>query len=369
MGKAGKTAAKLPKYTDDSGREYFFDNAKFLLILLVVLAHSIAPMKSDHDSAKGIWVLINSFHMACFIFMSGYFSKSFIKENGEVKLQRPFTYIMYYLFTQAGVMLFKIFVLGDSDTDLTVLVPMPALWYLMCMVIWYTVLPYAAKLKPVVVMVGAFVLGLLIGYDKKAGGVLSVSRAVVHFPFFMLGYYFKKEWLFKYRNKWTQILSVFVIFGYLAFAYFNYDHIATRILECSYNYYSAKLKHFKSFPVMWVNRMIFYANAVVLCWAFLMLVPRVKTFFTKFGARTLQVYIIHRLLYFCETDFEWFKLPFFNTYGVPKMLLTAAAVTFVLSLKPFEYPFILISKIKIAPFLKAATKLNEKNSNSKRKQT
>ena len=94
MGKTKTTAKKLPVYTDERGREYFFDNAKFLLILLVVLAHAIAPMKSDHDSAKAIWTLINSFHMSCFIFMSGFFAKSYIKKDGEVKLQRLFTYIM-----------------------------------------------------------------------------------------------------------------------------------------------------------------------------------------------------------------------------------------------------------------------------------
>ncbi len=361
MGKTKTTAKKLPVYTDERGREYFFDNAKFLLILLVVLAHAIAPMKSDHDSAKAIWTLINSFHMSCFIFMSGFFAKSYIKKDGEVKLQRLFTYIMYYLFAQAGVMIFKFFILGDKDVGLTVLVPLPALWYLMCMVMWYTVLPYAAKLKPVVVLVGAVLLGLLVGYDTKAGGMLSVCRAVTHFPFFMLGYYFKKEWIFKYRNKWTQIISVLVIVAYFAIAYFFYDHIATRMLECSYNYYNAKLKHFTAFPVMWVNRFIFYVNAVILCAAFLMLVPRIKTFFTRFGARTLQVYIIHRLIYFCETEYNWFKLPFFDKYGIPKMMIIAVALTFILSLKPFEIPFKLIAKIKIDPLLKSASDVHKKD--------
>ena len=359
MGKIAKPEKTAPKYTDERGREFFFDNAKFILILLVVLAHSIAPMKTDHDSAKALWTLINSFHMSCFIFMTGYFAKSFIK-NGEIKIQRLFTYIMYYLFAQGGVMLFEIFVLGEKDISLTVLIPRPALWYLMCMVMWYSVLPFVTKLKPAAVVVGAVILGLLIGYDTKAGGLLSVSRAVTHFPFFMLGYYFKKEWLFKYRNKWTQIISVFVILVFLGFFYFCYDHIATRMLECSYNYYNAKLKYFTAFPVMWVNRLIFYINAVLLCSAFLMLVPRVKTFFTRFGARTLQVYIIHRLIYFCETEYNWFKLPFFDNFGVPKMLLIAAIVTIILSLKPFEYPFMLIAKIKIDPLLRSTAEQSKK---------
>ncbi len=352
MGISEPVPSKLSKYTDDKGRDYFFDNAKFILILFVVLAHSIAPLKSAHDSAKAIWILLNSFHMSCFIFMSGYFAKSYIGKDGTVKYQRLFTYIMYYVFAQAAMTLFEYFVLGDKDIQISIFVPRPALWYLLSMILWFTVLPFVSKFKVPVVIIGAFMAGLLVGYDQKAGGFLSICRAVNHFPFFMAGYYFKKDWLFKYRNVWTRLLSLAVILSFLAFAFFKYDIIATRIIECSYNYKGAKLKLFTAAPVMWVNRLIFYIVAAILCAAFLTLVPRTKTFFTKFGSRTLQVYIIHRFLYFCETEYEWFKLPFFDNFGVYKMMAIAVIITFILSLKPFEYPFNWIAKIKIAPLLK-----------------
>ena len=103
---------------------------------------------------------------------------------------------------------------------------------------------------------------------------------------------------------------------------------------------------------MWINRLLFYVLAIVLCAAFLTLVPRVKTFFTRFGARTLQVYVIQAFIYPCEKKFLWYKLPFFESYGVPKMMVIATAVTFILSLKIFEYPFIGIAKIKLNPLLK-----------------
>ena len=345
-------ANRLPKYTDNKGREYFFDNAKFILILFVVLAHSIAPLKSAHDTAKAIWILFNSFHMSCFIFISGYFAKSYISKDGNIKYQRLFTYIMYYIFAQVAMTIFEYFVLGYKDIDISVFIPRPALWYLMCMILWFTILPYVSKLKIPIVIIGAFVIGLLVGYDSKAGGFLSICRAVTHFPFFITGYYFKKDWLFKFRNKWTQLLSVTVILSFLVFAFFKYDIIATRILECSYNYNGSKLKIFTELPVMWINRLIFYIIAAILCAAFLNLVPRTKMFFTRFGSRTLQVYILHRFLYFCETEYEWFKLPFFDNYGVYKMMAIAVIITFVLSLKPFEYPFKWIAKIKIDPLLK-----------------
>lgn len=351
MEKTEKTVKKLPKYTDDRGREYFFDNAKFILIVFVVLAHAIAPMKDGHDLVKAIWILLNSFHMACFIFISGYFAKNYIKKDGSVKMQRLFTYLMYYLFCQVAMTIFEIFVLGHK-VDISVFLPRPALWYLLCMILWFTILPYVSKIKIPVAIACAVVFGLLVGYDAKAGGMLSLCRAVTHFPFFLVGFYFKKEWLFKFRNKWTQMLSALILIGFGVFFYFNYKLVATRILECSYNYNGAKLVLFTGAPWRWINRLLFYVIAVILCAAFLTLVPRIKLFFTRFGSRTLQVYIIHRFLYFCEEEFGWHKLPFFDDYGVYKMMLIAILITFILSLKPFEYPFIWISKIKLNPLLK-----------------
>ena len=346
-----KPQKSLPRYTDERGREYFFDNAKFILITFVVLAHAVAPLKDQSDLAKAIWIVLNSFHMACFIFMTGYFAKSYIQKDGSVRQQRLFTYWMYYLFAQAFETLFEYTVLG-KNVGISVFLPRPALWYLLCMILWFTILPYVAKIKIPIAIGCAFAFGLLVGYDAKAGGMLSLCRAVNHFPFFLMGFYFKKEWLFRFRNIWTKTAAAAVMVGALVFAFFEYSLVATRILECSYNYKGAKLVLFTALPLQWVNRLVFYVAAIVLCACFLTLVPRRKLFFTRFGSRTLQVYLIHRLLYFCEEEFGWYKLPFFEQYGVYKMMLIAVAVTFLLSLKVFEYPFIWIGKIPLAPLLK-----------------
>ncbi len=347
-----KKPKKLPQYTDEKGRDYFFDNAKFLLIMFVVVTHSISPMKPQNETARSLWFLFNSFHMPCFVFISGYFSKGYINKDGSPKMQRLFTNIMYYLFAQLAMTIFEITVLGDSTLSFSGLVARPGLWYLMCMTIWLLFLPYIVRIKPPVAIIGAFLLGLLVGYDERAGGFLCVCRVINHFPMFIVGYYFKKEWLFKFRNVWTQILSALVIIAVPVFAYFNESIIAQRTLESSYNYKNSYFKLFTEAPVMWMNRFIFYILAIILCAAFLTLVPRVKTFFTRFGARTLQVYVIQAFIYPCEKKWEWYKLPFFNEHAVPKMVPIAIAVTFILSLKIFEYPFIGIAKIKLDPLLK-----------------
>ncbi len=337
------------EYTDEHGREFYFDNAKFILITLVVFAHAVSPLKTDMKKVQTLWTVINSLHMPCLILISGYFAKSYVK-NGVVKTQRLVTYVVYYLAAQISVSLFEYFVLGDIKMAKSFLAPRSSLWYLVCLCWWFLVLPYVSRLKPQYLLIAAFLGGLIIGYDTKAGDLMSITRAINHFPFFLIGYYFKKEWLFKFRNIWTQIAAVLILAGITVWTFFNLDIIPSRIITSNYNYYNSRLQVFNTKPTMFMNRLLFYFIALVLCACFMLLVPRGKAFFTRWGSRTLQVYILHRFLYLAELKYKWYE-PFMSTRkGFLLMTLIAIAATFILSLKPFEYPFKLLGKIKLTRF-------------------
>ena len=130
---------------------------------------------------------------------------------------------------------------------------------------------------------------------------------------------------------------------------------ASRIITCSYNFWDMpELKNY-SVPVLswWTLRLCFYIAAALLFFGFMVWVPRSWNCFTRFGARTLQVYILHRFLYLADLKYEWWK-PFNTVSGVWAMAGIALAVTIILSLKPFELPFTLLQSIKVKPFLKKA---------------
>lgn len=338
------------EYCDERGREYYFDNAKFILIFLVVLAHAISPLKSDMPIIKTMWTVINAMHMPCLIMISGYFAKSYIKKDGSVKTQRLLTYVVYYLAAQIAVSLFEYFILGDKNISRSVLAPRSSLWYLACLCWWFLILPYVTKLKPKYLLLFSVIFALMIGYDTKAGNFMSVTRAINHFPFFLIGYYFKKEWLFKFRNKLTQLASIIIIAVISILTYLNLDIIPGRIITSNYNYYNSQLKILNTHATMFLNRVIFYVVALILCACFMLLIPRGKAVFTRFGSRTLQVYILHRFLYLADLKFEWYA-PLKSSYsGFLIMCLIALAATIILSLKPFEYPFKLLAKIKLKRF-------------------
>ena len=70
--------------SNEKGRLYYFDNAKFVLIFLVVLAHYISPLKTDFPSVRVLWLTIHTFHMPAFIFISGFFAKSYIAADRTI---------------------------------------------------------------------------------------------------------------------------------------------------------------------------------------------------------------------------------------------------------------------------------------------
>ena len=340
------------EYADEKGREYYFDNAKFILIFLVVLAHAISPLKADDKVIKTLWTVINAMHMPCLIMISGYFAQSYIDDKGNVKYQRLFTYIIYYLAAQLTVSLFEYFVLGNIKMNKSFFAPRSSLWYLMCLIWWFTLLPLISRLKPKIALGGAIVFGLIVGYDTATGDFLSTMRVFSHFPFFLIGYYFRKEWLYKFRNKITQIIAAAVLILISVWTYSNLDIIPSRIITSNYNYANAALKIFTDKPLMFLNRLIYWIVALILCACFMVLVPRGKALYTKWGSRTLQVYILHRFLYLADLQYEWYAPLLGVWYGGSVMALIALALTVVLSLKPFEYPFKMLGNIKLKWFEK-----------------
>ncbi len=363
-------------YRDSKGREYFYDNAKFILIFLVVLAHAISPFK---DMAgfwlKGeymlLWRTINTMHMPCLIFISGFFAKKYIKLDGTINVQRPFTYIVYYLAAQFTVGAFEVFVLGDSISK-SVLAPRSSLWFLVCLIWWYLLLPVIDKIDPKIMLTIAVLAGLLIGYDERVSNLMAMSRMIVHFPFFLTGYYLSSGQMQKLFTKKSKLLSLPALLVAMATLVGTlYLTGSGKVLNFSINgfitcdrSYFAIFKNSGINPVFWfLPRVWFYLCAALLCFAFLVWVPRKKNLFTGFGARTLSVYILHRYLYLAYLEFKWYNfdfLPFEVSKTVAGFIMigVSVVVTIVLSLYPFYLPFELLGRIKIKPLLKKQKELS-----------
>lgn len=349
--------------TDEHGREFYLDNAKFILIFFVVTAHlfgTLKPAEVTYVSYIGtaVWNYLNTFHMAAFIFLSGYLAKRFVKKG--YSLQKPATYFLIYLFAQILFTVCEKFWWAEdpSSVGVSLFKAEGSLWYLQCLVIWYLLLPMLDQIKPKYLLPGAVVLGLIVGYDHGVNNYLSFSRVLVHLPFFMAGYYTDKAALDKLNRPkvkavaWTILIAVFV--G----EFLLYRNVPSNLLPCNEPYSECGLKG--PAPVWWLYRLAFYLLVFVLIFSFLAVVPRGKTFFSKWGSRTLAVYLLHRLFYRTFDTYAWYE--YFNRswLGLLALLGVCIALTCILSLKPFSIPFEWIQGIKITGILKEKEPVDRK---------
>lgn len=337
------------EFCDESNRLYFYDNAKFVLIFLVVLAHAISYFKSTHPNYMVLWSVINTLHMPCFIFVSGFFAKRYLKGPNGINVQRLFSYILLYLAAQAAVTLFERLIL-NVDFTISIFQARTSLWFLQCLVGWFILLPIVDKFNPKYVMIGSVLFGLIIGYDSNVGNLAALSRLFVHFPFFMAGYYFTELDMKKLFTKKARISAVCFFAVSIVICFVLLKYIQPELITCN-NAYS-KIPMIKDLPIYirFIGRALFYFFAAGLGLSFLALTPRFKTFYTRFGGRTLQVYILHRFIFLAYIQYDWWK-PFNTFYGRIGMIFIALALTLFLSLRIFEIPFEALQNIKIPKFM------------------
>lgn len=367
------------RYADAKGRLYFYDNAKFILIFLVVLGHAISPFMGygeGHAMFSFLWRIINVLHMPALIFISGFFAKKYIRPDGSINVQRPFTYMIYYLFATFAIGAFEVFVVKDSICK-SILEPRSSLWFLACLSWWYLLLPVIDKINPKYMIAIAVAVGLLIGYDSRITNYLAFSRMITHFPFFITGYYISGEKMQKLFTKKAKLWSLLILglsIGSIVVVMFLFkydgplDFKINQFITCTNSYHKI-FKNKGVNPLLWfLPRVWFYLCAAGLIYGFLAWVPRKKNIFTKYGARTMAPYILHTMIYimyrsevgFGWESFDWFKYEWFGWKNILVLRImiipTVFLLTVILSQYPFYWPFEMLGKIKVKGLLKKENK-------------
>lgn len=165
-------------------RDYRIDNAKGVLILLVVLGHFLESVQGWSDSLlRGPLTLIYMFHMPAFVFLAGITAKT--DSLGRRIANLAVILVLFQVAYMAPTTLIKGFY-PDSPLQ-----PHWILWFLLSMVWWLAALPFIRKIPaPLLVSVAAAVL---VGALPFAGYALSSSRTLVFLPFFVAGHLYGRQ--------------------------------------------------------------------------------------------------------------------------------------------------------------------------------
>ena len=168
-------------------REYQYDNLRFLLIALVVLGH-LLEIAGGIPGRKILYDVIYSFHMPAFLFLSGMFARL---DRGRFLFGLCLPYLALQMLYLSWARL-----LGEQQTQLEFARPYWLLWYLFALMVYHVLLPIydtPSRQGQVLLVAGSFALALLAGFDRTIGYPWSASRVLVFQPWFLMGFYFRRQ--------------------------------------------------------------------------------------------------------------------------------------------------------------------------------
>lgn len=259
-------------------------NLKLLLILSVVYGHWIEPWIWGSEGLRLQYQSIYLVHMPLFAFLSGLFLRR--KEDCLRSVKRT---MPVYLICQTLAVL-----LGGGQVK--VLTPWWHLWYLLSMVFWagagWLWFRFGRRKGGGAILLISLALGCLSGFVPWLDRTLSGSRTVVFFPYFWAGLMMKPEFDWK-RLRPLSLLALVVAAIPAAWVL---DHAGVTFL-----YHAAPFGRVENGALLRLAcyGVGFASGLFLLAW-----VPNRRFPFTRAGADTMMVYLLHAPLVAALRAFE-----------------------------------------------------------------
>ncbi|MFF2716892.1 acyltransferase family protein [Streptomyces sp. NPDC058011] len=270
-------------------RDPYFDNVKYLAIVLVAVAHAWEPVMDGSRATRALYMIVYTFHMPAFILISGYFSRNFDLSAPKVKRLITGVVVPYVLF-ETAYSLFKRYVDDSPGTAISLADPLYLTWFLIALFIWRVTTPIWRTLRhPLPV---ALAIAMLASVSPDIGDDLDLQRVFQFLPFFVLGLLMKPEHFQLVRRREVRLLAPPLFAGALLFAYWIAPHMRLGWL------YRANSAQEMDAP-WWsgaVMSLALFGCALALTVGFLAWVPRRHTWFTALGAGTICGYLLHGFL-------------------------------------------------------------------------
>lgn len=177
------------------------------------------------------------------------------------------------------------------DTSWRILTPYYSAWFLLSLIVWRLGIGHVAKMRHIIPL--SLFIALIISIWPYATNVLAVSRTIVFFPFFLLGYIIPEDKFYSFVNgrrasDYIKGLVLLVLTVCLSVLFIHQDSgLSQAVLTMgAYAHWTEIISRFGIF-----------------CIAFLMpvsltsLIPnRPLGLITKWGKNSLAIYVLHRFL-------------------------------------------------------------------------
>lgn len=315
-------------------RDPWFDNAKVLLVVLVVVGHAwtLLPLFADDagsDLARRVdasaYHFLYLWHIPAFVIVTGYLSKSFEYTKPRLR-QLVTTVVVPYLIFEGLIVWFRATFLDVTFEDVW-LSPHWPMWYLAALLCWRLMTPIFKRMPAKVVV--ATVISVLAGLF--ATDHLDNARVLGLLPFFVLGLKMHEgHWalLRTRRARWYGLVVLLL----LALG----SRWIGMLVETEWLYYRTRYDEIS--PVLETDnlraftiRISLLISGLVGAFAFFAVVPRTKTWLSAMGGATLVVYLFHGF-FVLGAEALGYKAIAAELWPLSWLVTTAAAVAVALLL-------------------------------------
>ncbi|MGW0789772.1 acyltransferase family protein [Streptomyces sp. NPDC002911] len=316
----GKAPATAPSR---AGRDPFFDNAKYLAIVLVAVGHSWEPLPGSGRLVETFYTFVYTFHMPVFIIIAGYFSRGLELRSGRVWKLVTSLAVPYAVFEIAYTLFERL--TGSPDYSLSPLTPYWLLWFLPALFLWRLTTPFWQTVRwPVAV---ALVIAAMGAVTSNIGGDLHLQRILQFLPYYALGLQLRSAHFDFVRRRAVRIASVPVCLVALAVAYWAVPRTTT---SWFFRRYGAEQLGSPAWTGAAVTLLLFVC-ALVLSACFLAWVPNRRLWMTALGAGTLYGYLLHGFVIKGAVKLDLYEMDVIST-PLGRILVSVAAAAMVTAL-------------------------------------
>lgn len=322
--------------TREKNRNVYVDNLKGLLIILVVVGHFTDIALDESKALESLFLIIYSFHMPLFIFLNGLMCRRIVASRAKV-LDKVIVFGGLYIMLKA-VLYFTRTAVGHEDINFHLFEEDGVPWYLFATAAYYVISYILRNINKKWLLALSVLLALLIGYDPDINDFLVMSRIIVFYPFFILGWMLDVHKLTQFMSKgWLRPCGIAGIAGFSILCIYEQEIMyKLRPMFTGRNGYEKLDNATDADPLF---RIIAYLISFLMCFFVMAAVPHIKIWLlSTMGRRTLAIFVLHRPVLYCLTYADvlpWLRDSAGWTAGNALWLLTAVALAVILAAPVF----------------------------------
>ena len=314
-------------------RDYWFDNAKAILIVAVVVGHlANGIFSTSTDWVVALQKFIYIFHMPAFMIISGRFAKKRIDRGDWVTVINKL--VVPYVVLQTLMLMLYSGVDYASTSSFSYLKPLFGLWYFITIAAFSLISPYIVKFKWAFPL--SLVAGLAVGFLPHTlyGGF---HRIFCFYPFFLFGYYtYGKSFSFC-KKIWFRVISVAIILitGILTLKYAKHLSFELLCMNKTYNFIAKDVD--TTIIGAFLMNIARYAVGFLFFFVIMGVTPSKKTFFSYIGTNSSYVYALHLFIIVflraVDADYDVLRV-LTNKWLLLAYCFSGIPMSFILASKP-----------------------------------